>query len=320
MSCLVGVSIVNYKTATLVVDCLAALAEHAQPHVELRVCVVDNLSPDDSVDILTQAIESNRWRSWVELVPAPANGGFSYGNNVAIKYLQTFGCDYFWLLNPDTRAQQGSLNELINYLDQRSDVGVVGSQLIDPDGTTQISAFHYPRPWGEFVNGSSLGIITKSFPRYVIASDLSNTPGSVDWVAGASMLIKKSVIQQVGLMDEEYFLYFEEVDYCKKIQRNGFQIHFVPQSRVVHLVGAATGISDSRKARPRMPGYWFESRRRYFRKNYGIFGAVSADICWLSGHVIRRLKSLLKRTSMSEPPKIFTDFIAYSLINPFRKV
>ncbi len=318
MSCLVGVSIVNYKTAPLVVECLNALSQHVDSNSSVQVCVVDNLSPDDSVDILSNAIEANQWQSWVTLLPAPKNGGFSYGNNLAITHLQSLHCDYFWLLNPDTRPIEGSLTALIDYLNQHPSVGVVGSQLTDPDGTEQISAFHYPKPWGEFVDGCSVGAVAKLFPKYVVASYTANAHGHVDWVAGASMLIRKSVIEQVGLMDERYFLYFEEVDYCRKIQSSGFQIHFVPDSRVIHLVGAATGISDMRRKRPRTPGYWFESRRRYFRQNFGIMGAGMADICWLLGHVVKRLKMLVKGAPNNEPPKFLTDFLLHSTLNPFK--
>ncbi len=317
MICKVGVAIVNYKTAPLVIDCLSALAQSASDTIELTVCIVDNASPDDSALVLRQAIEVNRWSDWVHLVAADKNGGFAYGNNVAFDQLQQNNCSHYWLLNPDTRPQPDALEVLLQYLADNPEVGCVGSQLTDDDGSQQLSAFNFPRPLGEFVGVSSIGLLVRLMPRLEVASHTMNKSGSVEWVVGASMLMRAQVLSQVGHMDEKYFLYFEEVDYCHKIHRAGFDVHFVPASKVVHHVGAATGISDHRKTPPRRPAYWFESRRRFFRKNYGLPGAIVADACWIVGYSCFRLKDFLKGGHRATPPNFFIDFLSHSVLNPF---
>lgn len=317
MSRKVGVAIVNYKTAPLVIDCLSALAQSASNAIELTVCVVDNASPDDSAEVLRQAVADNHWSEWVHLIAADKNGGFAYGNNVAFDYLAAKNCSHYWLLNPDTRPQDDALEVLLAYLDEHPDVGCVGSQLTDDDGSSQLSAFNFPRPLGEFVSVSSIGLLVRFMPRLEVASHTMNKSGSVEWVVGASMLMRAEVLDRIGHMDEKYFLYFEEVDYCHKIHGAGFDVHFVPASKVVHHVGAATGISDHRKTPPRRPGYWFESRRRFFRKNYGLLGAMVADACWIVGYGCLQAKNLIKGDGYPTPPRFFSDFLSHSVLNPF---
>ncbi|BFM05365.1 glycosyltransferase family 2 protein [Halioxenophilus aromaticivorans] len=317
MSCKVGVAIVNYKTAPLVVECLAALAGAGKEGAAISVCVVDNASPDDSLSVLNQAVAEHNWSAWVDVIAAPKNGGFAYGNNVAFDHLASLHCSHYWLLNPDTLPGPDSLQVLLDYLAAHPEVGCVGSQLTDDDGSGQLSAFNFPRPLGEFVAASSIGLLIRLLPKLVVASHTMNQRGSVEWVVGASMLMRAEVVNRVGHMDEKYFLYYEEVDYCRKIHQAGFDVHFVPESRVVHHVGAATGISDlRRKQPPRRPSYWFESRRRFFRKNYGLFGAIVADVCWVLGFSCYRLKSLITGNGFPMPPKFFTDFLSHSVLNP----
>jgi len=318
MRCNVGVAIVNYKTAPLVVECLAALATCRSDVFTLTVCVVDNASPDNSFLVLSEAVAKQCWSDWVHLIAAPKNGGFAYGNNLAFDYLLEKHCDYYWLLNPDAKPTAGAMEILIDYLVNNPRVGCVGSQLTDVDGTRQLSAFNFPRPFGEFVAAGSIGMLVRMFPRHVVANHEMNFSGSVDWVAGASMMLRAEVLAKVGNMDEHYFLYYEEVDYCHKIHGAGFDIHFVPASQVIHHVGAATGISDHRRQAPRRPGYWFESRRRFFRKNYGPIGALLADVCWIVGYGCYRVKSVIKGQPNLDPPKFFSDFVHHSMLNPFK--
>jgi N-acetylglucosaminyl-diphospho-decaprenol L-rhamnosyltransferase len=126
------------------------------------------------------------------------------------------------------------------------------------------------------------------------------------------MMLKTEVIQKIGLMDEEYFLYFEEVDYCRAITQAGYSIVYEPKSRVIHHVGAATGISDGRKKAPRRPQYWFESRQRYFQKNFGFSATLLADFFWLLAYSSFKLRAFLQRKSLNSPPHFVRDFIRNS--------
>jgi serine O-acetyltransferase len=130
------------------------------------------------------------------------------------------------------------------------------------------------------------------------------------------MMVRTEVFRDVGLMDASYFLYFEEVDFCLAAQRSGWECHYVPASRVVHLVGQASGVTtpDSTKRRP---GYWFESRRRYFCKNHGGAYAICADLTWIAAFAAWRLRRLLQRSPDTDPPHLLGDFIRHStLVKP----
>jgi GT2 family glycosyltransferase len=149
--------------------------------------------------------------------------------------------------------------------------------------------------------------------RWMIAPPPSDEPVPCDWVAGASMIVRREVFEKVGLMDEKYFMYFEEVDFCLQAKRAGWQCWYVPASRVVHLVGAVSQVSDSRKHRKRRPAYWFESRRRYFLKNHGWLYAALADLAFLIGFALWRVRRFVQQKDDPDPPKLLTDSIAHSV-------
>jgi GT2 family glycosyltransferase len=140
---------------------------------------------------------------------------------------------------------------------------------------------------------------------------MGKDPSRVDWVAGASMLFRAELLDTVGLLDEAYFLYYEEVDYCLQAARAGWQCWYVPQSRVVHLVGQSTGVTRRRNP-SRRPAYWFHSRRRFYLKNYGAFYAAGIDASWLLGHLIRRMRLLANGRISSETPSILKDFLTHA--------
>lgn len=308
----VGVSIVNYKTASLVQECLQSLAQMNVQSAKVSVCVVDNASGDGSAEQLSAFIAQPSYSPWVTFIAAPKNGGFSYGNNVAAEYFKDKNITHFWLLNPDAAPRAGALDELLHAMAGLPECAIAGSRLEDEDGTEQIAAFNYPTPLGEFVNTLKLNWLSRRCSERVIAVAPPKNKAAVDWVAGASMLIRWPVLMNCGFMDENYFLYFEEVDLCLAVKNKGFSTLYVPQSRVVHHVGAATGISDMRKQAPRRPQYWFDSRRRFFQKNYGFTGALLADVAWLAGYSLFRLKAIVKGQVLLDPPYFMRDFLKYS--------
>src|SRR5688572_7852256 len=146
------VVIVNYRTPELTIDCLRSLAADGMPRDERKVVVVDNASPDDSVDRIRRAIDADDWSSWASVTAAPRNGGFAYGNNVAVR--EALASDrppkYVLLLNSDTLVRPGAIDALERFLDARPEVGIVGSRLEDPDGTPQCSAYRFPSLRSEF--------------------------------------------------------------------------------------------------------------------------------------------------------------------------
>src|SRR5204863_2390861 len=121
--------------------------------------------------------------------------------------------------------------------------------------------------------------------RWVVAPPVRTETFPTDWVAGASMIVRKAVFDAIGLMDDEYFMYFEEVDFCLRARRAGWPCWYVPASRVVHLVGQTSGVTDTRQVTKRRPKYWFDSRRRYFLVNHGAVKTALADLVWTAGYV-----------------------------------
>jgi len=134
-----------------------------------------------------------------------------------------------------------------------------------------------------------------------------------DWVSGAAMLIRREVFARVGLMDEGYFLYFEELDFCLQAHRAGFECWYVPAARIVHLEGQSTGVAVTRKVSRPMPRYWFESRARYFEKNHGALYRALADVAWVLPHVAFRMRRRLFAKHDPDPPALLGDFVRFSL-------
>lgn len=315
MNSLVGISIVNYKTAPLVKECLDSVALDGRTALNTRIIIVDNDSGDGSVESLQEYVREKQLGGWVEVIAAGKNGGFSYGNNIAFRRLIELGCEYLWLLNPDTQLLPGACEALIEALRTDDKAGAAGSRLEDPDGSAQIAAFTFPTPLGELVNTSRLGFLQRVLAQYVIAQPIDNKTQYVDWVAGASMMFSAELLKKIGFMDEAYFLYFEEVDYCLAIHRSGRKVVYEPASRVIHHVGASTGISDSRKKAPRRPAYWFESRQRFFQKNYGFGQTLVADALWILAYSSYLIRNLVQRKPDLDPPYFLRDFIKHSAFN-----
>jgi N-acetylglucosaminyl-diphospho-decaprenol L-rhamnosyltransferase len=307
--------IVNYNSADLTIGCLRSIEGEREALGGLRVVVTDNLSADDSVEKLKAAVSLNGWGDWVAIQPLPRNGGFAYGNNAAIgaALASAEKPAYVLLLNPDTIVRTGAIVKLAEFMESHPDVGIAGSRLEDPDGTVQCSAFRFHSIAGEFERGIRLGLVSKLLAKRRVVPPAPMGEQPCDWVAGASMIVRPAVFERIGLMDEKFFMYFEEVDFCLAAQRAGWPCWYVPGSRVVHLVGAVSQISDSRKHRKRRPKYWFESRRRYFVKNHGRLYAALADLAFLVGFGLWRMRRFVQRKDDTDPPKLLADSIAQSV-------
>ena len=205
------VVIVNYRTPDLTIDCLRSLApEVAAVPGGARVVVTDNLSPDDSVARLRRAIDDNNWATWATLMPLPANGGFAYGNNAAIRphlgATEGDRPDLVLLLNPDTVVHPGGITELVKFMDARPDIGIAGSRLEDPDGTPQVSAFRFHSITSELEHGMRFGPLSRALSRWRVAPPVPSEACPTDWVSGASLIVRRSVFERIGLLDDRYFM------------------------------------------------------------------------------------------------------------------
>ncbi|MEQ8541382.1 MAG: glycosyltransferase family 2 protein [Coleofasciculus sp. D1-CHI-01] len=307
--------ILNYRTPGMTIDCLRSLVDEVPSLAGTRVVVTDNASGDGSVEQIITAIETEDWSDWASVMPLDHNGGYAFGNNAAIRPAleSTNPPPYILLLNPDTIARPHAIKTLVNFMNEHPDVGIAGSRLEDPDGTPQRSAFRFHTAFSELDNGLRLGVVSKLLEQWVVAPPVPEAACQTDWVAGASMIVRREVFEQVGLLDEDYFMYYEEMDFCLQAKKAGWSCWYVPESRVVHLVGQSSGVTDTKRPPKRRPQYWFDSRRRYFIKNYGWLYASCADIFWASGFTLWRLRRVIQRKPDNDPPQLLGDFLRNSV-------
>jgi GT2 family glycosyltransferase len=314
------VVIVNYRVADFVIDCLRSLVHEVQLLPGMKVIIVDNDSGDSSVEKITHAIETEGWESWASLIPSKINGGFAYGNNLGIRpALQTTDPPpYYLLLNPDTVVRPNAIKALVDFMENHPDVGITVSGTEDEHGDIWPYAYRFPSIWSELDSSLKLGIVSRVLSKYITLQKISvNKPQSVDWFQGACMMIRRQVFEEVGLMDEEYFLYYEETDFFLQAKRAGWSCWYVPGSRIRHFCGQSTGVTGS-GIRKRLPQYWFDSRRRYFIKNHGLLYAALVDAVWIFGFSLWSLRRIIQRKPYTDHPHLFRDFLKNSVFLRFQ--
>jgi N-acetylglucosaminyl-diphospho-decaprenol L-rhamnosyltransferase len=283
------ISIINYRTPSLIVDCLSSLQSQVEIDRDL-VVVVDNASGDDSIEQIQKAITENHWESWVKLLPSPVNGGFSAGHNLV---LQGFTAQAYLILGSDTLVRPGAIAALLDAMQTHPEAGFIGPRLEWPDATPQISCFRYRSPIEELIGSACTGPVTKLLKNYEVILPVSDTPIEPQWLSFACVLLRREVIEQIGPMDEGYFMYFEDIDYSRRAQSAGWKMLYWPQARVVHLKGGSGPVQASVAARKRPPAYLYASRSRYFTKFYGPIGLWMANACWLTGRSISLARELV---------------------------
>ena len=308
--------IVNYCCAALTVRCLEALHPQVVARDDVRVVVVDNASPDGSAQALQAAIDTHQWSDWVSLSVSPVNGGFASGNNFALRPALTGSRppEFVWLLNPDTEVRANALSTLESFMRQHPRAGVVGGSYEDNGGVVWPYAFRFPSVLGELDAGMRWGALSRLLVRFVVAQPMEDRNQAVDWLCGANLMIRSKVFERTGLMDDRYFLYFEETDFCLQAARSGWERWYVPACRVMHHGGGSTGFSSDDEHPKRMPGYWFESRRLYFQKNHGWAYAALCDLLWVTGFAIWRIRRILQGKPDRDPPHLLADFLRHSVL------
>lgn len=284
-----GIVIINYRTPALVEDCLASLGPQLDA-VDARVVVVDNCSGDGSAERIAEFLRTGPlWKGRVALLRSPTNSGFSGGNNFGMAALDA---EFILLLNSDTLARPHALASLLEAAKRHPEAGAIGPRLEDEDGTPQVSAFRFQSPLSEFLSAAETGPLDKLFRFAVVPLAVSETAQGCDWVSFACILLRRAAIDAAGPMDEGYFMYFEDADYCRAMRRAGWKTVYDPSARIVHLRGGSSPVKSAMKARKRPPAYYYAARTRYFRKWYGPFGHVAANVLWLAGRAVARLRAL----------------------------
>ena len=274
--------IVNYRTPGLVLDALDSLEGQVEAGLD-EIVVVDNGSGDDSAERLERAIAARGMARYCRVLRSPRNGGFAAGNNCAIRAVEA---NYYLLLNSDTIVRKGAIQLLLSQMQAHPGVGIAGPRLEWPDGTPQISCFRDHTPISELLAAAKTGPLSHFFNAFELALPVADETCECDWVSFACALIRREVIEKVGLLDEDYFMYFEDSDYCRAARAAGFRIRYFPSARVVHLRGGTSEVKQKIAKRKRPPRYLYESRSRYFRKGYGVSGLLMANVLWSVGRSI----------------------------------
>jgi|GEM_PF-188495 len=307
--------ILNYLATEVTVDCLNSLS--VCPMVldgRAKVVVWENGTGSDAVDTLREAIDSNQWQDWAELLVSSKNLGFTGGNNRVIERAQQAGelPEYVLLLNSDTLVTDDALTSLIDFMNCHPQAGIAGSKLLTETGEHQCSPFRFPGIASEFDQGLKLGVVSRLLSHWCVAMPPPEDETLVDWVSGASMILRSKMLSQIGLLDEGFFTYFEDMDLCQRAHQGGWQVWYVPQSRVVHLEGASSGIV--KRIVKRRPKFWFQARRRYFLKNEGALKTLAIDAAFIVGFALWRVRRFLQKKPDFDPPGMLFDFIKQSSI------
>ncbi len=261
-----SIVILSWNVRDLLRQCLESVASGRplstnHPPLTTEIIVVDNASSDGSVEMVHTEFPE------VRLIANQTNRGYTGGNNDGIAVAVG---RYVMILNPDTRVLADALAAMAAYADARPDVGVVGPQLLNPDGSVQSSRRRFPTLTTGLFESTWLQPLAPRdvLRRYYMLDQPDDAIQEVDWLFGACFLVRREVIQQVGALDEDFFMYSEEMDWCRRIQQAGWKVVYLPTAQVIHYGGKS---SDQVAAQRHI--YFQTSKVRYFRKHHGVLTA-----------------------------------------------
>lgn len=309
----IAIVVVNYRTPELVIDGLRSLRADAEQG-GIAVYVGDADSRDESVERISQFI-AEEGLDWALCYDIGRNGGFAFGNNHILRthVLSDPEVTHIYFLNPDAYVRAGAIAALVKGLDQYPNAGIVGSRLENPDGSLRSYGFRAPTPWREFFRGARLSLFDRYLPGTTIKIEALTRDQSVDWVTGASFMIRREVLDRVGLMDDAFFLYFEETDLMTRARKQGYDVWHISESRVVHLAGQATGVRTAPDAPQvaELSPHWLRSRRRYLRKHHGSAGVICGNAFFLLGDTIYRIHRRLRGLRVENPPHLWAAYMGF---------
>jgi N-acetylglucosaminyl-diphospho-decaprenol L-rhamnosyltransferase len=286
-----AVVIVNYKTADLAIQCLNSLLGQLV-EANARGVVIDNASHDGSVDRIRDWLAAHDRDDRVALIESATNAGFSGGNNIGIRAIDA---EYYLLLNSDTIVRPRAIAVMLETARNHHRAGMISPRLEWPDGTPQESCFRFPSPLSELIGTARTGPITTILKKFVVPLPPSDTIIKPQWTSFACVLLRHEMIDEVGLMDEGFFMYFEDVEYCRRAYKAGWEIVHSPQARVVHLRGGSSPVKQRTLERRQLPPYYYASRSRYFYLAYGWAGLTFANVLWHVGRCVSKCRELVAR-------------------------
>jgi GT2 family glycosyltransferase len=288
-ACDASIVIVSFNTRELLRECLTTVQREAGS-VSYEVIVVDNASHDGSADMVAQAFP------WARLVRSAANLGFAAANNAAFPLAQG---RYVVLLNSDAFLRPEALARAVARMDADPRVGLAGARLVGRDDSWQPSARQFPSPLNDFL---ALSGLAARFPHSRFFGRMDRTwanplqPAEVDWAPGAFSIVRRSVLEQVGYFDERFFLYYEEVDFCRRIRAAGYTVWYWPDVVVVHLGGESSRTIPQLALSPvgsQLTLWRMRSAFLYYYKHHGVLGAWSARQLESLWHGLRTFRNAL---------------------------
>jgi GT2 family glycosyltransferase len=290
MRCDLSIIVVNYNTAHLLDEMFAAV-DGAVGSLAVQKIVVDNASRDGSAALLSERHPD------VELIVNSENVGFGRANNQALPRARG---RYLLLLNTDAFVSAGGIERTVRFLDAHPDVSALGVRLVGRDGALQPSCRYFPTPWNEFLVRTGLDRV---FRGARLVDDMRWDHASVrecDWVPGCYLLLRKEVVDRIGLFDPRFFLYYEEVDHCRAEKANGGRIVYYPDTTVVHIGGeSAKSDAELTAGGRQISALQIESALLYYRKHHGLAGLWLGVLLIAIGDALLTAKWVLKRLSWS---------------------
>lgn len=255
----ISIIVINWNTKDLLSKCLHSVLLYSDG-INTETIVVDNGSTDGSQELVA------RQYNFVRLIQNKENLGFAKANNQAI-----YSCEspFVLLLNSDAMLTEGALDAFLELASQNSKVGIVGGMLLNPDGSFQASFTSFPNLWREFLILSGLGRLFKGRWYPSNGPEEDKGPQIVDYVEGACLFVRRDAINEVGGLCEDYFMYSEEVDWCLRMKRRGWQVWYQPKAKIIHYGGAS-----SRQRKVAREGDLYYSRILFFQKHKSNLEAV----------------------------------------------
>jgi GT2 family glycosyltransferase len=283
----VSIIIVSYNTKELLQQCLESLLKETK-EMSCEIIVIDNSSKDHSAEMVAENFPS------LQLIKSKTNLGFAAANNIGFGLAQG---RYILLLNSDAFLHPGALQKALKKMDANGNIGLGGARLVNPDGSWQPSCRQFPSLLNDFLRLSGLAAKhphSRFFGRADSTWDNSGTESDADWVPGAFMIIRQDVLQKVGFFDERYFLYYEEVDLCRRIKAAGYEIRYWPDVVVTHLGGESSKTVTTSLFSPsenQLTLWRMRSMLLYFRKHHGFLGAYAMKSIEMGWHQLRFWKN-----------------------------
>lgn len=287
------VIILNYRTPEVTIDCLRTLAAEQVRDPLFRVVLIDNASGDDSVPRIEAVIREEGWGEWLDFQPHESNSGFAGGNNLALKEALAGPAPppFYLLLNSDTLVDPGCLAHCVALMEREPAIGALSCMLLNRDRTVQNVCRKFPRPDRETVRAFGLPWMLPRLFRWADLEDAGwdrwEKARDVEWIGGAFFMTRLETLRKAGLLDEGFFFYGEDCEWCHRIRKAGYRVHFDPAVTTVHLGGAS---SDGTRMRNRTKDlHTWRARFRVQRQCYGPLAKWWVRACYTTQFAMRLL-------------------------------